>query len=47
MDWSSLVEALLLVTGGLVLFGVWTSSRRRDLRGVGGPQEMFTIGNEV
>jgi diguanylate cyclase (GGDEF)-like protein/PAS domain S-box-containing protein len=30
--WSQLVEALLLVTGGLVLFGVWASSRRRDRR---------------
>jgi diguanylate cyclase (GGDEF)-like protein/PAS domain S-box-containing protein len=28
--WSQLVEALLLVVGGLVLFGVWTSARRRD-----------------
>ena len=30
MDWSQLVEALLLVTGGLVLFGVWYDARRRD-----------------
>ncbi|MEO8145561.1 MAG: EAL domain-containing protein [Betaproteobacteria bacterium] len=30
MDWSQLVEALLLVIGGLVLFGVWTGARRRD-----------------
>jgi len=28
--WSQLVDALLLVVGGLVLFGVWTSARRRD-----------------
>jgi len=28
--WSQLVEALLLVVGGLVLFGVWISARRRD-----------------
>jgi diguanylate cyclase (GGDEF)-like protein/PAS domain S-box-containing protein len=28
--WSQLVEALLLVVGGLVLFGVWSSARRRD-----------------
>jgi len=27
--WSLLVEALLLVTGGLVLFGVWYDARRR------------------
>jgi diguanylate cyclase (GGDEF)-like protein/PAS domain S-box-containing protein len=32
VDWSNLVEALLLLTGGLVLFGVWFSARRRDLR---------------
>ncbi len=30
MEWSQLVEALLLVTGGLVLFGVWYGARRRD-----------------
>lgn len=32
MAWSQLVEALLLllVVGGLVLFGVWVSARRRD-----------------
>jgi len=30
--WSNLLEALLLVTGGLVLFGVWFSARRRDRR---------------
>jgi diguanylate cyclase (GGDEF)-like protein/PAS domain S-box-containing protein len=30
--WSNLIEALLLVTGGLVLFGVWFSARRRDRR---------------
>jgi diguanylate cyclase (GGDEF)-like protein/PAS domain S-box-containing protein len=28
--WSQLVESLLLVIGGLVLFGVWSSARRRD-----------------
>jgi diguanylate cyclase (GGDEF)-like protein/PAS domain S-box-containing protein len=28
--WSALVEALLLITGGLVLFGVWYSGRVRD-----------------
>jgi diguanylate cyclase (GGDEF)-like protein/PAS domain S-box-containing protein len=28
--WSQLWEALLLLTGGLVLLGVWFSSRRRD-----------------
>ena len=32
MELSNLVEALLLVTGGLVLFGVWFSARRRDQR---------------
>jgi len=32
VDWSNLFEALLLITGGLVLFGVWTSARRRDRR---------------
>ena len=32
MAWSQLVEALLLVVGGLVLFGVWSSARRRDRR---------------
>ena len=32
MAWSQLVEALLLVVGGLVLFGVWASARRRDRR---------------
>ncbi len=30
MAWSNLVEALLLITGGLVLLGVWASARRRD-----------------
>jgi diguanylate cyclase (GGDEF)-like protein/PAS domain S-box-containing protein len=30
VEWSQLVEALLLVTGGLVLFGVWYDARRRD-----------------
>jgi diguanylate cyclase (GGDEF)-like protein/PAS domain S-box-containing protein len=30
--WSQLVEALLLVTGGLVLLGVWYGARRRDRR---------------
>ena len=30
MAWPQLVEALLLVAGGLVLFGVWYNSRRRD-----------------
>ena len=30
--WSELVDALLLVTGGLVLFGVWYGARRRDRR---------------
>ena len=30
MAWSQLVEALLLLTGGLVLFGVWYGARRRD-----------------
>jgi len=30
MAWAQLVEALLLVIGALVLFGVWTSARRRD-----------------
>ncbi len=30
MDWSQFVEALLLVVGGLVLFGVWYGARRRD-----------------
>jgi diguanylate cyclase (GGDEF)-like protein/PAS domain S-box-containing protein len=30
--WSQLVEALLLLTGGLVLLGVWFTSRRRDYR---------------
>jgi diguanylate cyclase (GGDEF)-like protein/PAS domain S-box-containing protein len=28
---SNLIEALLLLTGGLVLLGVWWSARRRDL----------------
>jgi diguanylate cyclase (GGDEF)-like protein/PAS domain S-box-containing protein len=28
--WSQLYEALLLLTGGVVLFGVWYSARRRD-----------------
>ena len=32
MVWSQLVEALLLVTGGLVLLGVWFSARLRDRR---------------
>ncbi len=32
MAWSQFVEALLLVVGGLVLFGVWSGSRRRDRR---------------
>ena len=32
MAWSNLVEALLLITGGLVLLGVWASARRRDRR---------------
>jgi len=32
MAWSNLVEALLLITGGLVLFGVWYGARRRDER---------------
>jgi len=30
--WSQLVDALLLLTGGLVLFGVWYSARLRDQR---------------
>ncbi|HLX78988.1 MAG TPA: PAS domain S-box protein, partial [Burkholderiales bacterium] len=30
MAWSQLIEALLLITGGLVLFGVWYTARRRD-----------------
>ena len=30
MAWSQLVEALLLVIGGLLLCGVWISARRRD-----------------
>ena len=30
MAWSQLVETLLLVVGGLVLFGVWAGARRRD-----------------
>ncbi|HEY8067270.1 MAG TPA: EAL domain-containing protein [Burkholderiales bacterium] len=30
MAWSELVDALLLFTGGLVLFGVWYGARRRD-----------------
>jgi len=30
--WSNLIEALLLITGGLVLLGVWASARRRDQR---------------
>ncbi|HUN69450.1 MAG TPA: EAL domain-containing protein [Burkholderiales bacterium] len=30
MAWSQLVEALLLLTGGLVLFAVWYTARRRD-----------------
>jgi len=30
VDWSQLVEALLLVIGGLVLFAVWAGARRRD-----------------
>ena len=32
MAWSQLLEALLLLTGGLVLFGVWTTGRRRDFQ---------------
>ncbi len=32
MAWSQLVEALLLLVGGLVLFGVWAGARRRDRR---------------
>ena len=32
MEWSQLWEALLLLTGGLVLFGVWLSGRVRDRR---------------
>ena len=32
MAWSQFVEALLLLIGGLVLFGVWISARRRDKR---------------
>jgi len=32
VDWSQLVEALLLLVGGLVLFAVWFSARRRDRR---------------
>ncbi|MCC6211033.1 MAG: EAL domain-containing protein [Burkholderiales bacterium] len=32
MVWSNLVEAVLLLTGGLVLFGVWFSARLRDRR---------------
>jgi diguanylate cyclase (GGDEF)-like protein/PAS domain S-box-containing protein len=32
VDWSNLVEAVLLLTGGLVLFGVWFSARLRDQR---------------
>jgi diguanylate cyclase (GGDEF)-like protein/PAS domain S-box-containing protein len=30
--WSELADALLLVAGGLVLFGVWYDARRRDRR---------------
>ena len=30
MAWSQVVDALLLLTGGLVLLGVWFTSRRRD-----------------
>ena len=30
MDWSSLVEALMLITGGLVLSAAWVGARRRD-----------------
>ncbi len=30
MAWSELFDALLLVTGGLVLLGVWYDARRRD-----------------
>jgi len=30
--WSNLIEALLLITGGLVLLGVWASARRREQR---------------
>jgi len=32
MAWSALIEALLLLTGGLVLLGVWFSARLRDRR---------------
>jgi len=32
VDWSQLVEALLLVTGSLVLFGAWYGVRRGDRR---------------
>ena len=32
MAWSQLVEALLLLGGGLVLCGVWLGARRRDQR---------------
>jgi diguanylate cyclase (GGDEF)-like protein/PAS domain S-box-containing protein len=32
VDWSNLVEAALLLTGGLVLFGVWLSARLRERR---------------
>jgi diguanylate cyclase (GGDEF)-like protein/PAS domain S-box-containing protein len=32
MVWSQFVEALLLLTGGLVLLAVWYSARRRDRR---------------
>ncbi len=32
MAWSPLVEALLLLIGGLVLGGVWIGARRRDRR---------------
>src|SRR5262245_57535066 len=30
MAWSTLVEALLLITGGLVLLWVWYTGRSRD-----------------
>jgi diguanylate cyclase (GGDEF)-like protein/PAS domain S-box-containing protein len=32
VDWSNLLEAALLLTGGLVLLGVWFSGRLRDRR---------------
>jgi diguanylate cyclase (GGDEF)-like protein/PAS domain S-box-containing protein len=30
--WSNLIDAILLLTGGIVLFGVWFSARRNDRR---------------